>query len=84
MAECEFAHQDGLGQDGDDEAAGEDAQVLGQELGGHDEAGGADEEGKEKLLEGFQLVQCVLLLLRRAHHHPCHKRAQLRRQPLRE
>ena len=77
-----ITHQDGFGEDSDNEAAGKDAQVLREEGGRHDEARGADEERQEELLQVLQLVQRILLLLRRAQHHPRHKRPQLRRQPL--
>lgn len=76
------AHQDGLGEHGDDEATGKDAQVLREEGGRHDEARGADEEREEELLQVLQLMQRVLLLLSCTQHHPRHKRPQLRRQAL--
>ena len=71
-------HQDSFGQDGDNKAASKDTQVLCEELGGHDEPRGADEQAEEELLERLQLVQRALLLLSCAHHHARHKCAQLR------
>lgn len=76
------AHQNGFTDDADQDAAGQDWQVLQQEAGGHDQARGADEEGHEEVADAGQLRQAVLLLVGCRQHDPRHKGAQLRRQPL--
>ena len=71
------SHQAGFTDDADKHTAGEHWQVLQQEAGGHDQAGGADEEGHEEVTDTGELVQAVLLLVSGGQHHSCHKSPQL-------
>lgn len=63
-ADCPAAaYQAGFTDDADKHPARQHWQVLQQETGGHDQTGGADEQGHEEVADAGQLTQAVLLLV---------------------
>ena len=71
------AHQASFTDDANQHPPSQDREVLQQEAGGHDQPGGADEEGHEEVADAGELIEAVLLLVSGGQHHPSHKGAQL-------